>query len=171
MAELLDSVPNGSDVLIDANVFVYGITAKSAQCKALLERCSKEEVAGITLFEVVHEATHKFMTGEALQKGLFAGQPEKGAKYLSRHPEQVRVLTDYWLNTVRLLALNVLLLPMEQEIVKRAQLERVNTGLLTNDSLLVAAMREYGISRIATNDRQFEAVTGISVFSPTDVVV
>jgi len=170
MAELLDSVPNGSDVLIDANVFVYGLTAKSAQCKTLLERCSKEEVSGMTLFEVVHEATHTFMIGEALQKGLFDGQQEKGAKYLSKHPEQVKVLTDYWENIVRLLALNLLVLPMEQDIVEGAQAERVNAGL-TNDSLIVAAMREYGISKIATNDRQFETVAGISVFSPTDVVI
>ncbi len=171
MAELLDSVPNGSDVLIDANVLVYGLTAKSAQCKTLLERCSREEVSGMTLFEVVHEATHTFMIGEALQKGLFDGQQEKGAKYLSKHPEQVKVLTDYWVNIVRLLALNLLVLPMEQDIVEGAQAERVNAGLLTNDSLIVAAMREYGISKIATNDRQFETVAGISVFSPTDVVI
>jgi len=42
-------------------------------------------------------------------------------------------------------------------------------GLLTNDSILVAAMREYGIFQIATNDRVFDTVAGITVFSPTDV--
>ena len=171
MPQPLDAVPNGSDVLIDTNVFVYGLTAKSVQCKTLLERCSREEVTGATLFEVLHEATHKFMIAEALQKGLFAGQQEKGAKYLSKHPEQVKVLTDYWVNTLRLLALNLILLPMEEDLVKGGQTERVNAGLLTNDSIIVAAMRGYGISRIATNDRQFDAVAGITVFSPTDVVV
>jgi predicted nucleic acid-binding protein len=58
---------------------------------------------------------------------------------------------------------------MEQDIVVGAQTERVNSGLLTNDSIIVAAMREYGVSRIATNDSQFDTVPGISVFSPTDV--
>jgi len=171
MAQLLAAVPDGSALLIDANVFIYGLTAKSPQCKALLERCSMEEVTGITLFEVLHEATHKFMIAEATQKGVFTGQPEKGAKYLATHPEQVKILSDYWTNAQRLLALNLLFLPVEEAIVTRAQAERVNAGLLTNDSIIVAAMREYGISRIATNDRQFEAVAGISVFSPTDVVV
>lgn len=169
MAELLDSVPNGSDVLIDTNVFIYGLTARSLQCKTLLERCSREEITGITLYEVVHEAAHQFMIGEATQKGLFTGQPEKGAKYLSKHPEQVKVLTDYWVNTLRLLALNLVLLPMEHDIVVAGQAERVNAGLLTNDSVIVAAMREYGVSKIATNDGAFETVLGISVFSPTDV--
>jgi predicted nucleic acid-binding protein len=171
MTELLDSVPNGSDVLVDANVLIYGLTAKSTQCKTLLERCSREEITGITLFEVVHEATHQFMIGEATQKGLFTGQAEKGAKHLSKHPEQVKVLTDYWVNTLRLLRLNMVFLQMEQTIVEGAQTERVNTGLLTNDSIIVSAMRSFGITRIATNDRQFSAVAGISVFSPTDVVV
>lgn len=171
MAASLQSVPNGSDLLIDANVFVYGLTSQSAQCRALLERCSQELICGITLFEILHETTHKFMIAEALQKGFFAGQQERGAKYLSTHPNQVKVLTDYWVNTVRLLTLNLLILPMERGIVGRAQRERVNAGLLTNDSLIVASMKEYGVSCIATNDRQFEAVAGISVFSPTDLVV
>jgi predicted nucleic acid-binding protein len=171
MSELLHDVPNGSDILIDANVFIYGLTAKSAQCKALLERCSREEVTGATLFEVLHETTHKFMIAEAQAKGLFSGQSEKGARYLSKHPEHVKVLTDYWTNTVRLLALNIILLPIEEDIAKAGQSERVNAGLLTIDSIIVATMRGYGISKIATNDRQFEAVAGITVFSPTDVVV
>jgi predicted nucleic acid-binding protein len=148
MPRPLDSLPDGSDVLIDTNVFVYGLTAKSAQCRSLLERCSREEITGATLFEVLHEATHKFMIAEALQKGLFAGQQEKGAKYLAKHPEQVRLLTDYWVNTLSLLALNLLILPMEVDVVKGAQTERVNAGLLTNDSIIVAAMKGYGITRI-----------------------
>jgi len=170
MAEPLDSVPNGSDILLDTNVLVYGLTDKSTQCKALLERCSREQVAGITVFDVLEEATHKFMIAEALATGLFTAQ-EKGAKYLSRHPEQVKALSIYWVNTLRLLALNILLLPMEEIIIKRAQTERVNAGLLTIDSVIVAAMRSYGITKIATNDRQFEAVTGITVYRPTDVVI
>jgi len=169
MADSFSAIPNGSHLLIDANIFVYGLTATSGQCKTLLERCSREEVAGITLFEIIHEATHKFMTGEALEKGLFAGA-EKGARYLDNHPEQVKLLTQYWVNTQRLLALNVVILPTEQDIVMGAQTERVNAGLLTNDSIIVAAMREYGISRMATNDKQFEAVAGITVFAPTDLV-
>jgi predicted nucleic acid-binding protein len=166
MAHPLDAAPDGSDVLIDANVLIYGLTARSAQCKAFLERCSREELTGITLFEAVNNATHQFMKGEALQKGLCAGQAKN---YLSAHPEQVRRLTDYWVNTQRLLALNLLFVPVERDIVTGAQTERVNAGLLTNDSIIVAAMREYGISLIATNDRQFDAVAGITVFSATDV--
>jgi len=166
MSEPLDTVPNGSHVLIDANIFVYGLSAASAQCKGLLERCSREEVTGIALLESVNDATHQFMRAEAVQKGFCARQ---ATQYLSAHPEVVRQLTDYWTNTQRLLALNLLFVPLETDILVSAQPERANAGLLTNDSMIVAAMKEYGIARVATNDRQFDAVAGITVFSPTDI--
>lgn len=153
-------------MFVDSNVFIYGLTDKSAQCKTFLERCSREEVTGITVFETVNDSTHQFMKAEAVQKGHCAGQP---MRYLSQHPEVVRQLTDYWANTQRLLALNLLFVPVELNIVTKAQPERANAGLLTNDSIIVAAMKEYGVSQLATNDRQFDAVAGITVFSPTDI--
>jgi hypothetical protein len=36
----------------------------------LLERCSREDVTGLALFETVNEVTHRFMIAEALSKGL-----------------------------------------------------------------------------------------------------
>jgi len=167
MASPLDAVPNGSDVLIDANLLVYGLSAKSAQCKRLLERCSVEEITGITLFEAVNNATHQFMKAEALAKGLCA---QKVVKHLSEHPEQVKLLTDYWTNTQRILALNLVFLPVEEILIRGAQNERVNAGLLTNDSIIIAAMRAWGIFRLASNDQMFDTVAGITVFSPSDVV-
>ncbi len=164
----LDTVPDGSNVLIDANVFVYGLSNVSPQCKNFLSRCSREQVYGITLFEVVHEATHQFMRAEARAKGLFTGA-EKGSKYLSKHPEEVRRLVDYWVNTQRILTLNLVFLPDEEKIVLGAQVARVEAGLLTNDSVIVGAMREYGISNIATSDGSFAMVHGLSIFSPTDL--
>jgi predicted nucleic acid-binding protein len=164
----LDALPDGSNVLIDANVFVYGLSNQSSQCKTFLARCSREQVYGITLFEVVHEATHDFMRAEARANGLFT-DTEKGFKYLSKHPEQVKVLQAYWLNTKKILALNLVFLPTEEKIVVGAQQERTAAGLLTNDSVIVAAMREYGLSKIATSDKMFGTVNGLEVFSPTDV--
>lgn len=42
-------------------------------------------------------------------------------------------------------------------------------GLMTNDSMIVAAAIELGIDRVATNDADFAAVTAITVHQPTDV--
>ncbi len=162
----LDSVPDGSNVLIDANVFIYALSSRSQQCKNFLVRCAGEQVYGITPHEIVHDATHIFMCAEAVAKGLPA---KKTPKYLSEHPEQVKALTDYWVSTQGILALNLVLLPMEEKIIVGAQAERKNAGLLTMDSVIVASMREYDITNIATTDKMFNSVNGISVFSPTDI--
>lgn len=162
----LDIIPDGSDVLIDTNIFIYALSSQSLQCKNFLARCSREQIYGITLFEVVHEANHRFMVAEAQGKGFCTKQ---GASYLSKHPGVVQQLTDYWINTQKILALNLVLLGSEEKIVVGAQRARVEAGLLTNDSVIVATMREYGIFKIATSDGMFGAVSGLSVFSPTDL--
>src|SRR5206468_188091 len=100
-------------------VFVYALSNTSLQCKNFLLRCSLENIYGITIFEILHEATHEFMRAEARAKGMFAAQ-ERGAKYLSKHPEDVKRLTDYWVNTQRILALNLVLLPSDEKSVIRA---------------------------------------------------
>jgi len=166
MAAPLGTIPNGSDLLIDTNVFIYGLSGSSPQCKECLRRCSIEQVTGITLYEVIEESTHHFMLGEFRSKNPAQARP---VNYLAAHPEEVKTLTEYWVNTQRLLALNLVLLPMEEKILSRAHQERLAAGLMTNDSVIVAAMREYGILNIATADRGFNTVAGISVFYPTDL--
>lgn len=168
MSEPLDSVPNGSDVLIDANIFIYGVTKRSPQCTNFLTRCSNEQVFGITLFEVVNNATHVFMLGEATQKKLFKA-PDKARKFLEKNPDEVKKLTAYWTDTERILALNLIFLPCEEKIVVGAHKVRIQSGLLTNDSVIVATMREYGISNLATHDAGFDSVPGLSVFQPDDI--
>ena len=165
----LDSLPNLPDrsfVFIDSNVFIYALTAQSAECRQLFERCLREEVTGIALFETVNEVTHRFMIAEALSKGLITAG---GAKALRNKFQQIPTLTDYWLNTQRMLALNLLFMPVNETIIRNAQTVRQEAGLLTNDSMIVAGMREYGLSFLASNDSDFDRVRDITVFKPTDL--
>ena len=126
----------------------------------------REEVTGIALFETVNEVTHRFMMAEALSKGLISAG---GARALRGKFQQIPTLTDYWLNTQRMLALNILFMPVNETIIRNAQTMRQEAGLLTSDSMIVAAMREYGLSFLASNDSDFERVRDITVFKPTDL--
>lgn len=66
----LPSLPDRSSVFIDPNVFLHALTAQSAQCRQLLERCLREEVTGFALFETVDEVTcHARQNNGALEKG------------------------------------------------------------------------------------------------------
>jgi len=159
------SVPAGIDIFIDANIFVYGLNRVSAQCLHLLERCSREEVIGISLFEIVNEATHQLMLGEAVSKGVIT---RPSAKAL-RGKSAISHLIDYWHDTERILALNLLFFSTDEQIVRNAQHERRSASVLTNDSMILSWMREYGIGHIATADHDFERASGITVFGPDDI--
>lgn len=166
----LPQVPNGTNLFIDANILVSALGGRSAQCLAFLERCSREEVTGLCAYSVLLEAVHQFMVAEARAKGhIPLGQNNPGG-YLKRHPAIVVALQDYWLETQRLLSLNLLFLDLEEGILRQSQLERQAAGLLTTDSVVVAFMREYGIATLATGDSDFNRVNGIQVFAPTDLV-
>ena len=120
----------------------------------------------MVLFETVNEVTHRFMIAEAVAKGVITAG---GAKALRGKFRQIPALTEYWRYTERMLALNLLFAPVNEIIIRTAQAVRQEAGLLTNDSLLVAAMREYGLSYLASNDSDFERVSGIAVFKPIDL--
>lgn len=152
--------------MIDANVFIYALSGQSAECRQLFERCLREELTGIALFETVNEVTHRLMIAEALSKGIIA---VGGAKALRNKVQQIPTLADYWIDTQRILALNLLFTPVNETIIRNAQTVRQEAGLLTNDSMIVAGMREYGLSFLASNDADFDRVDDITVFKPTDL--
>jgi predicted nucleic acid-binding protein len=106
------------------------------------------------------------MIAEALSTGLITAG---GARALRNKFQQIPALTDYWLDTQRMLALNLLFMPVNETIIRNAQTVRQEAGLLTNDSMIVAGMREYGLSFLASNDADFERVRDITVFKPTDL--
>ncbi len=165
----LPQVANGTNLFIDANILVYAIEGRSAECRVLLERCSREEVTGICSYSVIIETIHRFMLAEARTTGQIPAGQQNPAKYLRDHPDIVRTLRGYWASAQRIFSLNLLFLETEEKILRRAQIERQSAGLLTNDSVIVACMREYDIRALASSDLDFERVGRIQVFQPTDL--
>jgi len=164
--QALLTLPNGSNVFLDANVLIYGLSGTSQECKDLLIRCVNEEVTGVTSYQVVSEITHRLMCMEALSKGLAAHKPRET---LQKDPQLVKQLSEYWTDTERVLALNLLFLVLDEQTIRAAHPERLAHGLLNNDSIVVASMRLYGMNTLATRDEGFSGVDGITVYSPTDV--
>ncbi|HKW63500.1 MAG TPA: type II toxin-antitoxin system VapC family toxin [Candidatus Acidoferrum sp.] len=163
----LQTIPKGADVFIDSNIFIYALNGQSGQCRTLLEKISREEITGITSYHVVGEVTHQLMVAELIA----AGGPgaAKPRKYLEEHPQVVQRLTQYWVGTESVLAMNLLFLTVDEGIIKGAHPIRQQSGLLNNDSLVAACMKYLGLTFIASNDKCFDAVTGFSVFKPTDL--
>ncbi|MGA3209790.1 MAG: PIN domain-containing protein [Terriglobales bacterium] len=165
-AHPLSSIPVGADLFLDADVLIYGLSGRSPQCRRLLHRCASEEVNGVTSAHIIGEITHRLMCEEAKSKGLAGSQ---AAKTLGEHPERVKQLADYWKDVHNLLTFNLLLVAVDEHVLLAAHVERHEYGLLHNDSLVVACMRLYGISMLASHDAVFQQIAGVTVFAPTDL--
>lgn len=162
----LQDLPDDTDVFLDANIFIYAFGEKSAQCRNLLLRCAQEKVFGITTLDIVNEVTHRLMILEALSVGLI--QKER-AEDLKKRVARIPSLTRYWVLASKIFALNVLLLHTDESRLRQAHAVRASEGLLTNDSLIVAAMNEFGIPALATRDNDFDHLPNLIVYKPTDL--
>lgn len=153
-------------MLVDANVFIYALTRRSPDCRFLLDRCQMDEVVGITTAEIVSEVCHRLMLIEAAEAGVIA---RPSAADLRRRRPEIQKLTRYWTLTSQIFNLNISIIPLSDRRHHQAQQIRSTSGLLTNDSLIVAAAQEYGISSLASRDDDFDAVPGLTVYKPTDL--
>jgi predicted nucleic acid-binding protein len=162
----IPSLPAGKDVLLDANVLIYGLRGQSPQCLALLTRCATEEVIGITTIDIITDVCHKLMLAEAFAGGAIT---KEAASQLRARPAVVSRLTEYWAETLRLLNLNLLVLGLEEARLHGSQAMRSAHGLLTKDSLIVAAAQEFGIDSLASADTDFARVSWLTLYQPTDI--
>lgn len=153
-------------MLVDANIFIYAFLGRSGQCLHLLERCRSEEVFGITTVEVVSEVCHRLMLVEAVDAGLIR---KPSAVDLKGKRPGIQRLTRYWALTSQILNLNFVVVPLDDRRLRRGQQVRTNYGLLTNDSLIVAAAQEHGINYSASRDEDFDRIPELVVCKPSDI--
>ena len=164
--ERIENLPAGIRLFLDANIFVYAFLGHSNECQGLLGRCATEQVLGITTLDVVNEVTHRMMLAEGVGKGVIKRERVRDLRGKWR---EVAKLTEYWTQTSAIFGLNILVLTTDEARLHVAQTIRVRHGLLTNDSLIVAAMEEFGIDSLATRDNDFDHISELIVYKPSDI--
>lgn len=160
----LKAIPQGSDVLIDANIFIYHFTGNSAECSDVLARCEAGELNGVTSAAVVAEVMHRLMLAEAAVKRL--AKAPRVLKKLRERPEMLSRLTDYFIAVQAIFDIGIKVIPLTPELILSSQAIRSLYGLSVNDSLIVATMKEEGVEVLATNDAAFSRVEWIKIFRP-----
>src|SRR5881396_527446 len=104
----LVSLPSAQELLIDANILVYGLNAVSPQCRALLARCAAQEISGFVTVDVLAEACHRLMVSEAAGRKFIA---RPNAANLQGKSHVIRQLTDYWDRLAEVRRANIAVLP------------------------------------------------------------
>ncbi len=166
LLERVENLPAGTHLFLDANIFIYAFLGHSSQCRNLLGHCASEQVFGITILEVINEVTHRLMVAEALGTGVIKRDRVRDLRGKRR---EIAKLTEYWAQTSAIFGLNILVLPSDEARLYRAQSVRSRYGLLTNDSLILAAMEESGVDSLATRDSDFDHISDIKIYKPTDI--
>jgi len=164
--ERIENLPAGTHLFLDANTFIYAFLGHSSQCRNVLGHCASEQVFGITILEVINEVTHRLMVAEALGTGVIKRDRVRDLRGKRR---EIAKLTEYWAQTSAIFGLNILVLPSDEARLYRAQSVRSRYGLLTNDSLISAAMEENAVDSLATRDSDFDHISDIKIYKPTDI--
>ena len=159
-------VPDGTRILVDANIVLYVLAGKSTQCRRFLERCADGSVEGVITTVVAAEICHRRMLLEAAARGLVATNP---AKALGRDRTKIRKLSEYADEVRDLLGGGLTVQSVRPEDFLVALELQNRHGLLTNDALNLSAARRVGLHDIATADTHFDGVSGWRVFRPRDL--
>jgi predicted nucleic acid-binding protein len=157
----------GDSVFLDANTFIYHFgpdPVLGPPCSQLLQRIENLELTGFTSVHLLAEVIHKLMTIEA---NVLFGWPLAGmVNRLRRHPAEVQKLTAYKVALDRICQSRIQVLEVPVAALQGAAAICQQTGLLTNDALIVALMQQNGLTRLASHDADFDCVPGLTRFAP-----
>jgi predicted nucleic acid-binding protein len=163
----IKSLPPGTRCLVDANIFIYHFGALSTECTDFLARVARREVEAHITTIVVAEILHRRMVAEALSKGLIsAGKP---LQKLKANPDVIKGLTDYVTEMEKLLKLPIAVNEVTAADIAASHALRTAHGLFTNDSINLACALRLGLADVVTHDEDFNRVTTITTWEPTDI--
>jgi predicted nucleic acid-binding protein len=162
-----DELRDGETIFLDANIFVYHFLGLSAQCKQLLKRCRNGFLRGKTASFIVAETLHRLLIAEAVEQKLVTSK--NALKKLRERPELVQQLRKHAESVSTIRTMNIETVALTSATVESSAGVRKQYGLLTNDSILLTVMQERGLTNLATLDKDFDRVEGLTVYKPTDV--
>jgi predicted nucleic acid-binding protein len=168
MSKTFDDLPAQAAVLLDANIVIYAFSPQSqfhSVCAELLERGARRELALHLVVNAAAEVIHRVMLLEAMAQGTFQHGLD-AVTHLKQHPQAVQQLSRYKTVLRDLGRARINILELTHKDLHASRRYRETYGLLTNDSLMVAAMQREHITYLATNDADFERIPNIAVRLP-----
>jgi len=157
----------GDSVFLDANTFVFHFAPHpvlGSACTELSDRTGRAEILAFTSTHILSEVAHRLMLFEA---SAVLGWPIKGVlKRLKQHPNEISKLTAFRQAIEDIPKLGVQILMVPPQMIAAAASISQQTGLLSNDALVVALMRTNGLGKLASYDGDFDRTTGLTRYAP-----
>ncbi len=163
----LANLSTGASVFVDANILVYHVSAHPAfgsASTAFIRRIEQGDVRGLVSTHVLSEVAHKAMLIDANRT---FGWPLGGTlKRLQKNPALVGQLTAFRLALQQIQQTGMHILTVDPALIDAAAAVSQQTGLLSNDALIVAVMQHHGLTNLASEDGDFDRVPGITRYAP-----
>jgi predicted nucleic acid-binding protein len=163
---IFTNLANGESVFLDANILVYHFAPHPTfgqTCTDLIRRVENQSLHGYTSTAVLSDVAHRLMTFEA--SAVF-GWTSKVVAHLRQAPSAVMQLIRFHKSIAEVPKLGIRILTIPEGLVEGAALVSHQTGLLSDDALVLALMRLHGLTNLASNDTDFDRVPGITRYGP-----
>jgi hypothetical protein len=159
---------DASEIFLDANVFLYELTAHSRwgqSCHQFIKKIEGGAISGFTSSAVIAEVVHKLMLLEACDR--FHVQMHEAIDYLKRHFHKIKILNNYRNALEHIYNLpNLTILEITNSIFIQSHTLIRKYQLLSSDAVHAALCQVHNIQHIATNDKDFIRVRTLTVWQP-----
>lgn len=157
----------GDRVFVDSNTLIYHFSGHpqfGGACTALLQRIAQRDIEGFVSTPVLTEVAHRLMLLEA---SIQFGWPHEGAlRRLKRQPAFLQQLTGFRQSIEHVLQIGCQVISITAaQVLAAADISR-QTGLFSNDALIIAVMQEHGLSNLDSHDADFDRVPGLVRYAP-----
>jgi predicted nucleic acid-binding protein len=162
-----DDIQAGSTVFVDSNTLIFHFAAHlkfGAASTRLINRIERGDIRGVCSTHVLAEVAHRLMTLEAINQ--HGWPPNSIAARLKKNHRVISSLCAYQVALSRLPQTGMQVIPLFEHTLIAAVHLSAQFGLLTNDAIVVAMMREQGIAQLASHDSDYDRVSGITRFAP-----
>lgn len=171
--EDLSTLPTGTSIFVDTNIFDLHFKSKSTSCSTLMLRIALREITAYVNTQVLSDLLHKSMLAEAFRKSLITSpNHQKLKKLFAKNRTAAASLVDCQQNVQDILTFGVKVLNISRKTIIDSVSERHAYGLMASDSVHVHTMENHRIklSNIATQDGDFEHIPTMTVWKPLDVL-
>ncbi len=156
----------GDSIFLDANTLVYHFGPHphfGVACHKLIEQIENQTLFGCTSTAVLSEVAHRLMTFEV---AILFGRPSKIVDRLKQNPTSVGQLSKFREAVSKVPQLGIRILTIAESFVESATVISQQSGLLSNDALIVAVMQANGLTKLASHDADFDRVSWITRYAP-----
>ncbi|HET6573300.1 MAG TPA: type II toxin-antitoxin system VapC family toxin [Fimbriiglobus sp.] len=154
-------------IFLDANTLVYHFASHQVfgpAANQLMTRIENQDLGGYTSTHILSETAHRLMMIEAAT--LPGWKQTKVKLRLLQQPSALQNLSLFRRAIEAVLQSRIQTLTIAPSLVVSAAGISQQSGLLSNDALIVAVMQAHGLCQLASNDPDFDRVPGITRYAP-----